>query len=212
MNSAPRIVTVCHCGVCRYEIQRGLAEDKKAKSLAPAFGAFCRNDIQIYKKKLEKGGAESQATLIFRNSSDIARRGSCSICGTSLLMDYEWFEPNTIWLVNPVWLGLNVAELVDPLVDSSTKKNEVSEVPEEVPVEFFYNGGKADLDVCWGHRQNAVNSTSGADAYSLGVVVKKPTDDYQDLSENNDASMMPRGVLQCDDLDFTNFYLDVGSL
>ena len=211
MNSAPRIVTVCHCGVCRYETQRGLAEDKKAKTLAPAFGAFCRNDIQIYKKKLETSGAESQAaTLIFRNSSDIARRGSCSICGTSLLMDYEWFEPNTIWLVNPVWLGLNVAELViDPLVDSSTtKKNaEVSEVPGEVLVEFSYNGGKADLDVCWGHRQNDVNSTSGADAYSLGVV-KKPTD----FSENNDASMMPRGVLQCDDLDFTNFYLDVGSL
>ena len=54
---------------------------------------------------------ETQPTLIFRNSSEIARRGSCSVCDTSLLMDYEWFEPNTLWLVNPVWHGLKVAEL-----------------------------------------------------------------------------------------------------
>ena len=75
----------------------------------------------------------------------------------------------------------------------------------EVLVEFVYNGGKADLDVCWSHRQNAVNSTSDTDVY-LGV--EKPKD-YHDGSEN---ASMPRGVLQCDDLDFTNFYLDVGSL
>ena len=59
MNSAPRIVTVCHCGVCRYETQRGLSEDDKAKAKAPAFGAFRRDDIRMYKNLLDKGTESS---------------------------------------------------------------------------------------------------------------------------------------------------------
>ena len=59
VNSAPRIVTVCHCGVCRYETQRGLSEDDKAKAKAPAFGAFRRDDIRMYKNLLDKGTESS---------------------------------------------------------------------------------------------------------------------------------------------------------
>ena len=82
-----------------------------------------------------------------------------------------------------------------------------------MPVEFSYNGGKADFDVCWSHRQNAVNSTNSAEAYSFGsfLGVGKPMDDDHDHDGSGDASM-PRGVLQFEDMDWTNFYMDVGSL
>ena len=68
------------------------------------------NDMPVTITSADSKG-ESHPTLIFRNSSEIARRGACSLCDTSLLMDYEWFEPNTLWLVNPVWHGLKVPEL-----------------------------------------------------------------------------------------------------
>ena len=37
----------------------------------------------------------------------IVRRARCAVCNTSLVMDYEWFEPNTIWLVRPTWMKVS---------------------------------------------------------------------------------------------------------
>ena len=47
-------------------------------------------------------------------------------------MDYEWFEPNTVWLVRPVWREREDSQLVE--------------------VEHLFNQGKADIDVCWNSR------------------------------------------------------------
>ena len=60
-------------------------------------------------------------------------------------MDYEWFEPNTIWLVRPTW---------NKVKDQNISR--FDEMPkgegEKVDVETAFNGGLADLDVCWNSR------------------------------------------------------------
>ena len=48
-------------------------------------------------------GEKAEELLVFRESSEMARRGKCKLCGTFLVLDYEWFEPHTVCLVRPVW-------------------------------------------------------------------------------------------------------------
>lgn len=100
-------------------------------------------------------------------------------------MDYEWFEPNTVWLVDPVW----------------------HKPKEDLPVEFVYNGRKADFDVCWSHRSRPVKPTCG-----VSYLGEDKDDSLVEDSKNSEENIIPRGLIQMDDLDWTEYYLDVGSL
>ena len=134
-EDAPRMVSVCHCSICRYDEAKALGKDNAP---APFFAAVkrssCRMEINL---ELSKNYKDAKL-LVFRNSSDFARRGMCGICASYLVMDYEWFEPETIWLQNPVWTN--------------------PENDEDVKVEFAFNGGKADFDVCWPSRNDPCTS------------------------------------------------------
>ena len=99
-------------------------------------------------------------------------------------MDYEWFEPNTIWLVNPTWKRNN----------SSTEES----------VEFAFNNGKADFDVCWNSRKDPITGTTKVSYLGKEKVREKV--------ENDQEVIKPRGAIQCDDLDWEEYKLDVGSL
>ena len=48
--------------------------------------------------------------MVFRDSSEMARRGKCKLCGTFLVLDYEWFEPHTVCLVRPLWREVRLLE------------------------------------------------------------------------------------------------------
>ena len=77
------------------------------------------------------------------------RRARCAACDTSLIMDYEWFEPNTIWLVRPTWIKVNDQKISNSLYNKMPKGE-----GEKVDVEKAFNGGLADLDVCWNSRSD----------------------------------------------------------
>merc|ERR1712142_618762 len=97
-RGAPRLVTVCHCSVCRYDEAYPLqADNAPAPSFAAVRREACYLDVDPALVK------DPNNILVYRNSSDFARRGRCSLCETALVMDYEWFEPETIWLTNPKW-------------------------------------------------------------------------------------------------------------
>ena len=65
-------------------------------------------------------------------------------------MDYEWFEPNTVWLTRPVWQEVSPPwQLMFFNFCISTTQREKSE---ELEVEHLFNNGKADIDVCWNSR------------------------------------------------------------
>ena len=65
-------------------------------------------------------------------------------------MDYEWFEPNTVWLTRPVWQEVSPPwQLMFFNFCISTTQREKSE---ELEVEHLFNDGKADIDVCWNSR------------------------------------------------------------
>jgi len=83
--SAPGHVMVCHCSACR----AGRANERP-----PHFVSVRRSRALL----LTQGpGAE------IVQSSYMASRASCRACGTLLAMDYERLDPNTIWLVGPMW-------------------------------------------------------------------------------------------------------------
>ena len=77
----------------------------------------------------------------------IVRRARCAVCSTSLVMDYEWFEPNTIWLVRPTWTKVSCQNLLQSCADKIPKEG-----GKKVDVEKAFNGGLADMDVCWNSR------------------------------------------------------------
>lgn len=103
-QDAPRMVTVCHCSVCRYDEAFSLHTENAP---APSFAAVRRDQCRVV---VTRTPVTPGTPLVWRHSSEFARRGRCRECDTSLVMDYEWFEPNTIWPVRPSWVkvsGLN---------------------------------------------------------------------------------------------------------
>ena len=66
------------------------------------------------------------------------------VCDTSLIMDYEWFEPNTIWLGRPTWI--KVSHIIIDIAHTNAQGEE------HFDVEKAFNGGLADIDVCWNSR------------------------------------------------------------
>jgi len=187
-GDVPRIVTVCHCSVCRYDEARAIG---KENAPAPFFAAVKRSNCRLVidtSKVLENGSKIPE--LVYRNSSDFARRGMCSICQTYLIMDYEWFEPSTIWLQKPVW--------INPEKDN-----------EEIEAEFAFNDGKADFDVCWPSRNDpCISLTCKVSYLDKGAGEKRDINAKSGDKEDID----PRGVLQFQDLDFNYFCNDSGML
>ena len=186
-EDVPRIVTVCHCSVCRYDEARAIGKDNAP---APFFAAVKRSNCRLEITNSDANNGGNKPILVYRNSSDFARRGMCSICQTYLIMDYEWFEPSTVWLQKPVW--------INPI-----KKNE------EVKVEFAFNDGKADFDVCWPSRNDPCISLTCKVSYLDNDAAEK-----RDINAktNDKEDIKPRGLLQFKDLDFSYFYNDSGML
>ena len=186
-EDVPRIVTVCHCSVCRFDEARAIGKDNAP---APFFAAVKRSKcwLEINTSSLETGKDKPQ--LVYRNSSDFARRGMCNLCQTYLIMDYEWFEPETVWLQKPIWRN-------------PTKDNE------ELKVEFAFNDGKADYDVCWPSRNDPCNSLTCKVSY-----LDKDAGETREINTKTgeEEDVKPRGMIQFKDLDFSDFYNDSGRL
>ena len=185
-EDAPRIISVCHCSICRFDEARAIGEDDAP---APFFAAVNRSScrLEINQKSVEDR-KDFEEVLVFRNSSDFARRGMCKYCQTYLVMDYEWFEPNTVWLTNPVWQR--------PL-----------QKVEGLKVEFAFNNGKADFDVCWPSRNDPCTSLTCKVSY-----LDKGAGEKRDVEKDKHDDIAPRGVLQFKDLDWNHYQIDVGTL
>ena len=183
---APRIVSVCHCSVCRFAEAKAVGNENAP---APCFAAVKRSSCHliINSGALGSDTDASKSVFEFQESSYFARRGYCSLCRTYILMDYEWFEPSTLWLQNPVWHSAGA--------------------PEKCPtnVELMYNDGRADFDMCWSSRYTPCSGDVCLQYF------------YEDLEEKNEKyvdtdDVKPRGLLQFEGLDSSAFYYDVGSL
>ena len=188
-EDAPRMVSVCHCSICRFDEARAIGKDNAP---APFFAAVKRSScrIEVDALKATKSHYKNEKQIfIYRNSSDFARRGMCGLCQTYLIMDYEWFEPETVWLQKPVWT------------------NPINE--EEVKVEFAFNNGKADFDVCWPSRNDPCTSLTCQVSY-LDKDANEKRDINAATSEKDDIK--PRGVLQFKDLEWDHYQIDVGAL
>ena len=118
------------------------------------------------------------------------------LCDTSLVMDYEWFEPSTVWLVRPVW------QVTAPslLSHSLTFIFHQGEQTEKIEVEHMFNNGKADIDVCWNSRADACKSVTKVSYLGEEAVRER----------SSEEGVRARGVVQSHDLDFSYYYVDCG--
>lgn len=153
-NDVPREISVCHCSVCRYDEALPLG---KKDATAPCFAAVKRSSCWI-KFNLDEVDGDQKETFTFRNSSYIARRGRCALCNTALVMDYEWYEPNTLWLTNPTW---------------SYNGEEVEQL-----VEFVFNEGLADYDADWDSRCIPITEVVQEEVHSLEVKASEQSVGY----------------------------------
>ena len=83
---------------CRYDEAASLHTENAP---APSFAAVRRDQCRVV---VTRSTDNPGSPLVWRSSSKVARRGWCRECSTSLVMDYEWLEPNTVWLVRPSWV------------------------------------------------------------------------------------------------------------
>jgi len=105
--------------------------------------------------------AESQEALMWEQSSQLARRGNCKVCLTPLLMDYEWFEPNTIWLQD----CYVITGSSESCGEGGASQNSQCAQTKVIVEDFYHTStdsktgstskGKVDFDVCWDSRNDA---------------------------------------------------------
>lgn len=167
-----RFSTVCHCSICR-------AHNQAHGGLAIPFAAVKRDACHLVIAP-DGENSSSLAPVSWAESSDVARRLRCNNCSSTLVMDYEHFEPNTIWLCNPTLTR-----------DGKT-----------APLEEFT---KTDCDVCWSSRHVPI-PTAGVDAR---VEFDKLSEKIEEASTSAPYPP-PRGLVQFEDLDWGLFPLDAG--
>ena len=136
---------------CRYDEAASLHTENAP---APSFAAVRRDQCRVV---VTRTPVTPGSPLVWRHSSEFARRGRCRECDTSMVMDYEWFEPNTIWPVRPSWVKVSgLDRLSFPIMLFSWQVQE----EETVMAENAFNNGKADIDVCWNSRGDPCTATT----------------------------------------------------
>ena len=81
------------------------------------------------------------------------------------------------------------------------------EKDEELKVEFAFNNGKADFDVCWPSRNDPCTSLTCKVSY-----LDKGAGEKRDVDKDKHGDIAPRGILQFKDLDWNHYQIDVGTL
>mmetsp|Transcript_20343 Transcript_20343/g.37746 ORF Transcript_20343/g.37746 Transcript_20343/m.37746 type:complete len:302 (+) Transcript_20343:28-933(+) len=178
--------TVCHCSICRYH-NGGIANPWKAVDRHSCFLA----------------GVPESDNIAWTTSSFFSRRGRCAHCNSVLMMDYEYFEPNTVWLGNP-----SIA-----IRDDST-----GAVVESVPIQQYELGGLVDADVCWGSRDvpmpkdGLLTDFGGFFDKSSGGELTSESSSVLPVTDGSRVNTLPRGKEQWEDIDWSRYYIDSGKL
>jgi hypothetical protein len=177
--------TVCHCSVCRYH-NGGTANPWKAVD---------RNSCFIL------GSCDSEnENVAWTDSSFFSRRARCVHCNSVLMMDYEFFEPNTVWLGNPSIV---------------IRDNNTGSVVRSVPIQEYEDGGLVDADVCWDSRNVPVakdgllTDFGGFFETNCDVQISSTT---TTSSNENMCSTTPLGKEQWTDINWKKYFIDSGKL
>lgn len=198
--------TVCHCSVCRFH-NGGTANPWKAVNRHSCFIT----------------GSED-ANVAWTDSSFFSRRARCVHCDSVLMMDYEYFEPNTVWLGNPSIV----------IRDDKTQA-----ILESVPIQEYEEGGLVDADVCWNSRDVPVpkdgmlsdfggffKENKSAETCTVSATQQKRRSDEnvepllqgsgaqeKNISKATEYAYQPqRGKAQWEDIDWRGYLIDSGKL
>jgi len=104
-------------------------------------------------------------------------------------MDYEWFEPSTVWLTRPSYLGS--------------------------PVHLAFNEGRTDFDVCWDSRDEPARPAATANEFYSGAAqpgLEARQETGAEPGPGAGTGCSPRGVHQFAVMDWNYYFRDAGSL
>lgn len=135
----------------------------------------------------------SNLPFLWLQTSEATRRGRCIECGSPLVFDHQWFEPSTLWIVDPVVL------IGNNLVGRAEK----------------YFGGTYDADVCWASRHVPVPESMLEARVDCGDFFSVTSDSgqAQDSFTGDDEDSPPAsGREQFDDFDWASYFVDPGKL
>lgn len=118
------------------------------------------------------------------------------------MMDYEYFEPNTVWLGNPT---------------IAIRDDTTGAVIESMPIQEYESGGLVDADVCWGSRNTPVPKdgllTDFGGFFDKSNGGEETVSDAPDsVTTDSDKNMTRRGKEQWEDIDWSRYYIDSGKL
>ena len=65
-----------------------------------SFVAMPRSACTLTNSDNHRNGKEALPPFVWTRTSDLIRRGRCAECGTQLVQDMPWQEPDTVWLVS----------------------------------------------------------------------------------------------------------------
>jgi len=209
----PRFTTTCNCIECR---DLGTSHSTEAISFAAVKRASCRLEVDDSTQAQDlppqpptclpdASNSTFVGAFVWTDSPVLGRRASCNICGTPLAMDYQYFEPNTLWLANPKVRVLRRT------------------VHETLPLRRYLariqNGnGNVDGNFCWASQYLAAmesreelcqkfkpasrQPTGGSLETSLAASAVKPRDSKSELA--------PKDTKEIRNIDWSSCYVDSG--
>ena len=208
-NGGPIFTTVCHCSLCRAHNR----PERVAMPFAAVRRAACCLEIEEAQvddaaavQRALKGRGGPSATqdtrhfpLVWLQTSSLVRRGRCALCDTPLLFDQEWFEPATMWIVNPRVSCNSVAGGSGGATQTAAA----------------FLGGQHDADVCWGSRHvpPPADVLSAQASFGDFFSTQPSNDGARGASDSEQSSYpAPRGREQWHDLEWGRYVIDVGRL
>ena len=133
-------------------------------------------------------------------------------------MDYEWFEPNTVWLTRPVWQKVKDLKCfgcfvifciaIPSLREKTVKSWRLNIYITREKRILTFAGTAGETLARWSQSEQAFSQK--LEIIFIPRVSYLGEEPVRDDTGNDSSSLSPRGVIQSKDLDFSYYYLDCG--
>jgi len=211
----PRFTATCNCIECR---DHGSSHRSEALSFAAVKRASCRLEVDestvehdMYSQQPaclpDARSSASVGAFVWTDSSVLGRRACCRACGTPLAMDYEYLEPNTLWLANP-----KVRVVRRTVQETLALRRYLARIQK--------GNGNLDGDFCWASQYLAAEGSTGNQHQKLNAASRHPTGGSLETSRavnvvklrDTKSELAPKDAKACEDINWNSCYVDSGRL
>lgn len=212
----PRFTVTCNCIECR---NHGTLHRTEVISFAAVKRASCRLEVDdsMLAQDLppqppiclpDASNSTLVGAFVWTDSPVLGRRASCSKCGTPLAMDYQYFEPNTLWLANP-----KVRVVRRTVHETLTLRRYLARIEK--------CNGNVDGIFCWASQYLPATEPIGDQRQKSKPASRRPTGGSLETSraavvihprDNSKNEPVPKDTIGVTDNDWSSCYVDSGRL